>query len=575
MPADKGTDNERINRSAGLASDGEAARRRREKLRAEQAEHERAMAEEEARREAAARRAAEEKAPRKRKRANSEKRAANTNAEKAVKKAQKTNRKPQPERLEPKRVRRAGNANAEKAPRLLRGAALRQKSALSRVGEVISEYWKPFVLSSLAILAAAGIALSLSIFLGKRNESSIPDEVTLSEFGKTSNYVTVKSENGRMLYVYADSVFAHFGASVTGDSKSVTVVTKEGESAAFTDGSDCVSVNGKTVHMKYPAIIRDYRLLLPMSFISDYVTGIDAFLAPEEGILTIEQTEDNADGIIGFTLKAEDAVPKIEADPSVIRIIADDVDLSYDFVNDLSAYLKFMNPVNRDDYLILVSPSKPDDGSFVPDNLISVQNARPGYASLRMEATAEKALEAMFLEMYAAGYKSMYVNAAYRSYTDQKKTFDNYVYNERYYSRYNYESTGKRFSDTAYSVLGSSYLQSTYISKGTYVLSTKDAERVVSTYSAVPGRSDHQTGLGVDIHDMKSASKDFATHDAYTWLKENAYKFGFVERFPEGKEKITGFAFEPYHWRFVGQYHAAKMHAEGVCLEEYIAALAN
>ena len=568
MPADNGRDNEIINRSGGLASDGDAARRRRDKLRAEQAERERAAAEEEARREAA-RRAAEEAKSGKKRRQPAPKRKAQT--------ASKTRRETQNSRSERRSapVRREKDAKANNSPKPLSKAAQAVGKFFSRAGEVIAEYRKPFVISFLSILAFAGIALTLSIFLGKKEPTLIPDEIALSEFGKTSGETAVKSADGKMLYIYADDVFAHFGASVTGDSKSVTIVTRDGESASFTDGSDCVTVNGNTVHMRYPAIIRDYRLLLPVSFISDYVTGVDAVFAPVDGVLTIDLSEDNADGTIGFTLKAEDAAPKIEADPAVIRIIADDVDLSYEFVNDLSAYLKFMNPVNRDDYLTLVSPSKPDDGTYVPDNLISVQNARSGYTSLKMEATAEKALEAMFMEMYTAGYQNMRVNAAYRAFTDQQKTFDNYVYNERYYSRYNYESTGKRFSDDAYRVLGSSYLQSQYISKGTFVLSKKDAERVVSSYSAVPGTSDHQTGLGVDIHDMKTTSKEFATHDAYTWLKENAYKFGFVERFPEGKEKITGFAWEPYHWRFVGQYHAAKMHAEGVCLEEYIAALAN
>ena len=569
MPADKGSNNEIFNRSGGLASDGDAARRRREKLRAEQAERERAAAEEEARREAAARAAAEETKSGKKRRQPAPKRRARMASE-----PRRETQNPRPERRSAS-VQREKAAKSDNKPGLLSKAAHGVGKFFSRAGEVIAEYRKPFAISFLSILAVAGIALSLSIFLGKKEPVLIPDEITLTEFGRTSKQTAVKSADGKMLYIYADSLFSRFGASVTGDSKSVTIVTRDGESASFTDGSDCVTVNGNTVHIRYPAIIRDYRLLLPMSFISDYVTGVDAVFAPVDGILTIDLSEDNADEIIGFTLKAASAAQKIEADPSVIRIIVDDVDLSYKFVNDLSGYLKFMNPENRDDYLVLVSPSKPDDGSFVPDNLISVLNARPGYTSLRMEATAEKALEAMFIEMYTAGYRGMYVNMAYRSFTDQKKTFDNYVYNERYYSRYNYESTGKRFSDAAYRVLGSSYLQSQYISKGTFVLSTKDAERVVSTYSAVPGTGDHQTGLGVDIHDMKTTSKDFATHDAYTWLKENAYKFGFVERFPEGKEKITGFAWEPYHWRFVGQYHAAKMHAEGVCLEEYIAALAN
>ena len=447
-------------------------------------------------------------------------------------------------------------------------------NVLSAVGAVISDCWRPFVLSFLAIvLAVSGILFLLSLTGGKADRIKIPDEITVEEFGKARKADALTSKNGRMLYADADSIFSYFGSTISGDRESITVLTASGETASFTNGSDEVLVNGSTVHMGYPAVVSDYRLMLPVSFITDFVTGVSAMYDPEKATLVIERNEDS-DGV-GFSLKSGAPMEKIPLDSEHIKIIADDVDLSYEFKNDFTKYLQFMNPENRDDYLILISPSNPDDGSFVPSNLMSVTNARKGYTSLKMEATAQKALEALFIEMKSEGFSDMAVNMAYRSFQDQQKTFDNYVYNERYYSRFNYESTGKRFSDEAYSVLGSSYLQSQYISKGTYVLSKKDAERVVSTYSAVPGTGDHQTGLGVDMHDMKTTSKDFATHDAYLWLKENAYKFGFIERFPEGKEKITGFAYEPYHWRFVGQYHAAKMHAEGVCLEEYIAALAN
>ena len=65
----------------------------------------------------------------------------------------------------------------------------------------------------------------------------------------------------------------------------------------------------------------------------------------------------------------------------------------------------------------------------------------------------------------------------------------------------------------------------------------------------------------------------FGSTEAYAWLTANAYKFGFIERFPEGKEKVTGSPAEPSHWRFVGQYHAAAMHESGLCLEEYISSL--
>ena len=63
--------------------------------------------------------------------------------------------------------------------------------------------------------------------------------------------------------------------------------------------------------------------------------------------------------------------------------------------------------------------------------------------------------------------------------------------------------------------------------------------------------------------------------DAYLWLKENSWKFGFVLRYPEGKEDITGNLPEPWHFRYVGRHHAAEMYRSGLCLEEYIDSLTS
>ncbi len=481
-------------------------------------------------------------------------------------------RREEPAREEVPQSRSKGRARVRKKEKSRRtrgiAAGFLSKSAKA-VASVFREYWKPFLAFFFGICAVAGAVL-LILILPNGGKSSNPDEITVEEFGKktTADYALF-DENGE-LYLDADRIFSYFGASYSGDKNSMTVVTVTGESAKFTNGSDVAVLNGETVHMAAPAVIRNYALRLPLSFFKAFVTGVAVDWSEDEKTLRVS-ADDGAEA--GFRIKGGSTMTKIQLDPNQVSIIIDDVNLSYKFVNDLSGYSQFMNPENRDDYLLLISPAKPDDGSYVPPNLISVLNARPGYTKLSLEATAEKALEALFIEMHSAGFTDVYVNMAYRSFSDQKKTYDNYIYNERTYYRYNYETTKKYFSDTAYKVLGSAYLQSTYISKGVFSLTLKDAERVVTTYSAVPGTGDHQTGLGVDMHDLKKTDVSFAERDAYRWLRENAYKFGFIERFPEGKEKITGFAYEPYHWRFVGQYHAAKMHESGMCLEEYIASL--
>ena len=92
----------------------------------------------------------------------------------------------------------------------------------------------------------------------------------------------------------------------------------------------------------------------------------------------------------------------------------------------------------------------------------------------------------------------------------------------------------------------------------------------VLTYSAFPGTSEHQTGLCCDMHNLGAADVAFAKKAAYKWLEENCWKFGFIIRFPEDKVDVTGYSYEPWHYRFVGRYHANAMRQRGMCLEEYV-----
>ena len=85
--------------------------------------------------------------------------------------------------------------------------------------------------------------------------------------------------------------------------------------------------------------------------------------------------------------------------------------------------------------------------------------------------------------------------------------------------------------------------------------------------SARPGYSEHQTGLTMDFAPI---DETFDTTTASAWLKDNAYKYGWVLRYPSNKESITGYMYEPWHWRYVGVNVAADMRAKGVItLEEY------
>ena len=96
----------------------------------------------------------------------------------------------------------------------------------------------------------------------------------------------------------------------------------------------------------------------------------------------------------------------------------------------------------------------------------------------------------------------------------------------------------------------------------------KDGKDAADTYSARPGFSEHQTGLCTDINQINSG---FEKTDAFMWLEKNAYKYGFVIRFPRDKEDITGYSYESWHWRYVGKQAAKIIKNENLTLEEYYA----
>ena len=89
-------------------------------------------------------------------------------------------------------------------------------------------------------------------------------------------------------------------------------------------------------------------------------------------------------------------------------------------------------------------------------------------------------------------------------------------------------------------------------------------EEIANTFSAKPGHSEHQTGLALDICDD---SDKFVNTKEAKWLEKNAYKFGYIIRYPKGKEHITGYKFEPWHIRYVGKKHAKTICDTGMTLE--------
>lgn len=108
-------------------------------------------------------------------------------------------------------------------------------------------------------------------------------------------------------------------------------------------------------------------------------------------------------------------------------------------------------------------------------------------------------------------------------------------------------------------------LTETYMTR--YGIGRKAAQKKAATVILPPGTSEHNIGLAMDICNTYDS---FANSKEYAWLTKNAYKYGFILRYPKGKEDVTGIVYEPWHWRFVGTEYAKKIRDSGLCLEEYL-----
>ena len=104
--------------------------------------------------------------------------------------------------------------------------------------------------------------------------------------------------------------------------------------------------------------------------------------------------------------------------------------------------------------------------------------------------------------------------------------------------------------------------------------SPSDARTEAAKAVAIPGTSEHQLGLAVDIVDLRYQVLDAGQEDTATqqWLMQNSWKYGFILRYPNDKTAVTGIIYEPWHYRYVGRENAKAIYESGLCLEEYLQA---
>lgn len=98
-----------------------------------------------------------------------------------------------------------------------------------------------------------------------------------------------------------------------------------------------------------------------------------------------------------------------------------------------------------------------------------------------------------------------------------------------------------------------------------------DGREKADTYSARAGYSEHQTGLAVDVSNGELPYTQFENTEEYKWMTENAYKYGFILRYPKNKDKITGYIFESWHFRYVGVKVSSYIKKHNITFDEYYA----
>lgn len=190
-----------------------------------------------------------------------------------------------------------------------------------------------------------------------------------------------------------------------------------------------------------------------------------------------------------------------------------------------AAGIHFYDARHSSDTLILVNRDHP-----LPDNYrVSLKTFDGGNKVARI---IYRPLDNMFDDMRAEGL-SPRLNSAYRSESEQIRIMDEYIDDFMNENGLSYESASRRALD----------------------------------YVSMPGTSEHETGLAVDI---SSSAGDDDMFRVYDWLAENAYLYGFIKRYPAGSEDITGYDEELWHYRYVGTDAAREIYELDITLEEYL-----
>ena len=396
-----------------------------------------------------------------------------------------------------------------------------------------------FVVITVVLLVAMLSVLGFALFNAIRSMPSKDDyQVTL---GDEEFVLSYKKSNQNDIFYFDIRLIADYAdLTVSGGDGRLKITCPDGTYVRFEHGSDTATVNGTRVYLDGKAKITEKTkdsegtCMVPFSFIQDLFSYPAVDNAP--GIRIKFSQKDNTIIIRRVTYKESgEALP--------ISFSEKCFDNAEGTTMNANQKKYPETPFICIKQTILVNKNNPLGDAYVPEGLFSLNDIGCPTAQnreLQLESNAAHSLLAMMNDMHKeiSDDERIVVTSAYRSYEYQVKIFEKYT--------------------------------ADLMKQG---LTVEQAEAELVKTSARPGESEHQTGLCVDLIEQHKINLDVTFEDtqAFAWLTNNAHRYGFILRYPSDKTEITGYDYEPWHYRFVGVDAATVIHQDSLCLEEYLA----
>ena len=359
-----------------------------------------------------------------------------------------------------------------------------------------------------------------------------------SAFAIEFNGETTSSESiirNNTYYVPLRPIFEKMGAYVfyRNRDRQILALSRDGDEIRHIIGDNKVTVNGTQRTFNNPSILENKETYVPIEMVSSvfYPCGIwyneqqlhirkqlltNVFHAPIKDVLAVCKSENFYPEKFKRYIKCHASTPSYSMQDVLFRV---NLGLDYPFYENVATVEQ------PHELRVLVNKHHQLPAGFKQYNLVNM--AKEYTVNDGKQYLISRVAYDPYVQMANAAKKeglSMKVISAYRTEDYQRNLYNNKV-----------RTTGKVNADN---------------------------------YSARPGFSEHQTGLAVDI---SSTSGTFEYTAEFKWLQKHSYEYGFILRYPKGKEWITGYSYEPWHYRYIGPAAAKIVHDEGITYEQYYA----